>query len=101
MTDAKDIGHRRAAKNSRSLSLRRLSVCVGLCLGAVVLPGVMHILIFGGTILNGYGKGKVERAFAEAFPGCELRIGKLDCSVGANHLIAQFRNFKSMRGSII
>jgi len=100
MTDAKDIGHRRAAKNIRSLSLRRLSVCVDLCLGAVVLSGVIRILIFDGVILNGYGKGKVERAFAEAYPGCELWIGKLDYSVGTNHLIAQFRNFKSMRESI-
>lgn len=89
MTDAKDIVRKRAVKNSRSLSLRRLSACVGLCLGAVVLAVMMLIPILGGAILNGYGKGKVERAFAEAYPGCVLRVGKLDYAVGANRLIAQ------------
>ena len=39
-------------------------------------------------ILNGYGKGKVERAFAKAHPGCALRIGKLDYSMGADLLVA-------------
>ena len=76
-------------KNSRRLSLRRLSAYVGLCLGAVVLAVAVLILVFGGAILNGYGKGKVERAFAKAHPGCALRIGKLDYSVGANRLVAQ------------
>jgi hypothetical protein len=44
--------------------------------------------MFGGAILNGYGKGKIERAFAKAHPGCALRIGKLDYSVGADLLVA-------------
>jgi hypothetical protein len=62
---------------------------VGLCLGAVVLAVAVFILMFGGMILNGYGKGKVERAFAKAHPGCALHIGKLDYSVGADLLVAQ------------
>ena len=62
---------------------------MGLCLGAVVLAVAVLILMFGGAILNGYGKGKVERAFAKAHPGCALRIGELDYSVGANRLVAQ------------
>jgi hypothetical protein len=45
--------------------------------------------MFGGALLNGYGKRKVERAFAKAHPGCALRIGKLDYSVGADLLVAQ------------
>jgi hypothetical protein len=49
----------------------------------------MFILMFGGMILNGYGKVKVERAFAKAHPGCVLHIGKLDYSVGADLLVAQ------------
>jgi hypothetical protein len=61
---------------------------VGFCLGAVVLAGALFILVFGGAILNGYGKGRVERAFAKAHPGCALRIGELDYSVGANRLVA-------------
>ena len=62
---------------------------MGLCLGAVVLAVAVFILMFGGMILNGYGKGKVERAFAKAHPGCALHIGKLDYSVGADLLVAQ------------
>jgi hypothetical protein len=76
-------------KNNRRLSLRRLSARVGFCLGAVVLAAAVFILIFGGMILNGYGKGKVERAFAKAHPGCALHIGKLGYSVGADRLVAQ------------
>ena len=45
--------------------------------------------MFGGAILNGYGKGKIERAFAQAHPGYTLRIGELDYSVGADRLVAQ------------
>jgi hypothetical protein len=45
--------------------------------------------VFGGAILNGYGKGKIERAFAKANPGSMLRIGQMDYSVGANRLVAQ------------
>ena len=45
--------------------------------------------MFGGALLNGYGKGKIERAFAKAHPGCALRIGELDYSVGADRLVAQ------------
>ena len=62
---------------------------MGLCLGALVLAIAGFIFVFGGAILNGYGKGKVERAFAKAHPGCALRIGELDYSVGADCLVAQ------------
>jgi hypothetical protein len=62
---------------------------VGLSLGAVVLAVAVVILMFGDAILNGYGKGKVERAFAKAHPGWALRIGELDYSVLANRLAAQ------------
>ena len=78
-----------AMKHSRSLSLRKLSVCVGLCLGGVVLAAAVLIPTLGGAILNNYGKGKMERAFAKAHPGCALRLGHLDYAVGANCLVAQ------------
>jgi hypothetical protein len=45
--------------------------------------------MFGGMLLNGYGKQKIERAFAKAHPGCALRIGELDYSVGADRLVAK------------
>jgi len=85
----KDTVHKRAGKNSRRLSLRRLSAYVGASLGALVVAVAVFILMFGGAILNGYGKGKVERAFAKAHPGCALRIGELDYSVAADRLVAQ------------
>ena len=79
----------RAVKNDRRLSLRKLLARVGLCLGAVVLAAAVFILIFGGMILNRYGKGKMERAYAKAHPGGALHIGKFDYSVGADRLVAQ------------
>jgi hypothetical protein len=72
-------------KNNAKLSLRRLSAWVGAFLGLLVLA----VIVFGGTILNSYGKRMAERAFARAHPGSVLRIGKLDYSLGANCLIAQ------------
>jgi hypothetical protein len=71
------------------MSLGRLSACVGLGVVAVVLVVVVIILMFSNAILNGYGKGRIERAFAKAHPGCALRIGELHFSLGANRLIAQ------------
>ena len=62
---------------------------MGLCLGALVLAITVLIFMFGGAILNGYGKGKIERAFAQAHPGYALRIGELDYSVAADRLVAQ------------
>ena len=76
-------------KRSWKLFLRRLSAWVGLCLGAAILCLAVLILMFGRAILNGYGKEKLERAFAEAHPGCALRIGKLNYAVGTNCLIAE------------
>ena len=76
-------------EHSRKLSLRRLSAYAGLCLGALVLAVLVLGLVFGGAILNRYGKGRAERAFARAHPGCALRIGKLNYAVGANRLVAQ------------
>ena len=79
----------RSVNRGRRLSLRRLSTRVGLSLGALVLAVVVLTLVFGGALLNGFGKSKLEREFAQAFPGSTLRIGKLACSVAANRLVAQ------------
>jgi hypothetical protein len=76
-------------KKSRKLSLRRLSVYLAASLGALVLAVAIFMLMFGGALLNGYGKGKIERAFAKTHPGFALRIGELDYSVGADCLVAQ------------
>ena len=81
--------HKRAVKHGRKLSLWRLSAYVGASLGALVLAGAVLIFLFGGAILDSYGKRKAEREFAEAHPGYALRIGELDYAVGANRLVAQ------------
>jgi uncharacterized protein DUF748 len=62
---------------------------VGACLGAVLLALALVIFMFGKGILNGYGKGKIERTFAKAYPGFTLRIGELDYVVGVDRLVAQ------------
>jgi hypothetical protein len=83
------MGHQRVAKKSGGRPWRSLLALAGLCLGAVVLAVAVFVFAFGGAILNRYGKGKVERAFAQAHPGCVLRIGELDYALGANRLVAQ------------
>jgi hypothetical protein len=71
-------------------SLRRISLRRDLLvLGAIALAIAVTVLLFGGAILNRYGKEKAERAFAELHPGYSLQIGELDYSVVANRLVAQ------------
>jgi hypothetical protein len=69
--------------------LRRLAAYVGLGLCALVLAVALLILMFGGAILNGYGKRRAERAVASALPGYSLQVGELQFSVGANRLVAR------------
>jgi hypothetical protein len=80
---------KRPAQKSRGRGLPNLSARVGLCLGAVGLAVVALIVVFGGEVLNGVVKGKIERAFARAHPGSALRLGHLRYSVGANVLVAE------------
>jgi len=87
--ELKDRMLEQPVKNCRRLSLRRLTALAGACLGALVLAGAVLILVFGGAILNSYGKSKAERALVKAHPGSVLRIGELHYSLGANRLIAQ------------
>ena len=84
-----DSVHPGAVKHSRRLSPRRLAANLGASIAALLLTVALLLLVFGGAILNRYGKAKAERAFAEAHPGCVLRIGELDYAPGANRLIAQ------------
>jgi hypothetical protein len=62
---------------------------MGLCLGAAILAVALLIPWLGSALLNGYVKGKVERAFARAHPGCVLRIGTLEYSIARNRLVSQ------------
>lgn len=48
---------------------RFLTPALGLCLCGVVLLAVVLVPRLGGAILNGYGRRKVERAFAQAHSG--------------------------------
>lgn len=57
--------------------------------GFLGLAAALLLLLFGGPILNRYGKGKVERAFAKAYPGSILRIGELRYALGSGRLVAQ------------
>lgn len=49
---------------------------------------VFVLFVYGNSILNGYGKARLERSFAQAFPGNVLKIGKLDYSRATNLLVA-------------
>ena len=74
-------------KNIWNVTLRRLLVYAGLCLGAA-LGALVVLMLLSNLILNGYGKGKIERMFAAAHPGSTLRIGGLVYVIGANRLTA-------------
>jgi hypothetical protein len=84
-----DMLENKAMKNSPRLSLRKLSVWLCASLGALVLAVAVLLFVFGGAILNSYGKRKAERAYAQAHPGSVLRIGELHYALGANRLVAQ------------
>jgi hypothetical protein len=85
----KDRVHQPAIKHSRRLPLRRLSAFVGASIGVLILAAAVLFFVFGGAIVDGYGKRKVERAFAEAHSGSVLRIGELKYALLANRLVAQ------------
>lgn len=86
---AHDAVDRQAVRPGRRLPLWKLSAFVGASLDAVLLIAAVLFLMFGKTILNSYGKGKIERAFAAAHPGCALQMGELSYAVGADRLVAQ------------
>ncbi|MHB8053808.1 MAG: hypothetical protein ACYDH3_00940 [Candidatus Aminicenantales bacterium] len=81
--------HKGAAKMDRRLSRRKPAIYVAASLGVLVLAVAVFILVFGDAILSRYGKEKIERAFAEAYPRSKLQIGDLDYSIKANRLILQ------------
>ncbi len=58
----------------------------------MVLGGVLILFLFGATILNRFGKPKVERAFSEAFPRYALRMDRLDYSIRSNRWVARAVN---------
>jgi len=89
-----------ALKRGRVRSLRRLSARVGLGLGVLGLAIALLLWVFGGAILNGYGKRRMERALAQALPGCALRIGGLDYSMGANRLVAHSVTLQSTNATL-
>lgn len=68
--------------------------------GSVLLAVAVLLLLFKGAIVNGYGKGKLERAFVKAYPGSVLRIGKLDYDLGANHLVAHAITLQATNSTI-
>jgi hypothetical protein len=77
------------------VSSRKLLAWLGASLVALVVTFGVLLVFFGGALLNGYGRAKAERAFAEAHPGSVLRIGQINYSVRANRLIAESATLKS------
>ncbi|HAR98905.1 MAG TPA: hypothetical protein DCS11_08455 [Syntrophus sp. (in: bacteria)] len=72
----------------------------GLGLAAAGAVGALIILIFGNGMLNGFGKRKMERAFAQALPGYALHIGELDYSICANRLTARSATLSAPNSTI-
>ncbi len=70
-------------------ALRRLLRHAGLRFSVVALAIAALLSSIGGELLASYGKAKAERAFAAAYPGAVLHIGKLDYSAGAHRLVAR------------
>jgi hypothetical protein len=92
--------HGWALKSIKSWTLRRLLAGLVVCLGVFVMALGALLLVFGGALLNGYGKRKAERAFAQAHPGFVLRIGALDYSSGANRLAARSVTIKASNATL-
>ena len=61
---------------------------IGASLGLIFLVLLVLIFVFGHAILNGYGKDRLQHAFAAAHPGSVLQIGELAYSIGGNRLVA-------------
>jgi len=72
-TRSNPVHKRVAAPGARRPRQRRLAY-LGLGLGVAVLAVAVLTLVFGKTILNGYGKGKDRAAFAQAYPECSLGL---------------------------
>jgi hypothetical protein len=89
-----------AATSGRRGSLRKVLAYVSLGLGALVIAAALLLLIFGGAILNGYAKGKMERAFAKACPGYTLQIGRLDYTARANRLVVHSATLSSTKWTL-
>lgn len=76
-------------EKGRRRSRWRLAGYAAISLGVVLMTLTICFVIFGGSILNGYGKTRIERAFSTANPGSELRIGHLTFTVVGNRLVAR------------
>jgi hypothetical protein len=67
---------------------------------ALILAVALCLTVFGGAILNGYGKSRIERTFAESRPGHTLEIGQLQYAIRGNRLIAQAISIRSTRSTL-
>jgi hypothetical protein len=67
----------------------RVLAWLGLFLGAAVLVLGLLLLLFGGALVNSYGRSKAERAFAQTHPGSSLVIDSLGYAPVANRLVAE------------
>jgi hypothetical protein len=86
---------------TRGKSKRLRVVQVAVFLGLLLLALAVFLIAFRGVILNGYAKAKIERAFAAAYPGSTLQIGKLAYGIGANRLSADTISLESTNVSFV
>lgn len=80
-------------KGKAPVSRARLALRIVGLLGAAVVGFALLVVFFGGAILNGYFKHRVERAFDQAHPGSVLRIGRLTYSMTDNRMAARSVRF--------
>lgn len=67
----------------------------GIATTALALAMGFGLLILRGPVLNGYVQTRAHRAFAEAHPGYDLRVGPLRYDFRANRLTAQWLAIES------
>lgn len=73
---------------TRASPFRRRPAWIAASLVAFVVASGLFLFGFGDSLLNGYVKRKIERAFGESNPGSTLQIGELDYQREANRLVA-------------
>ncbi len=97
-----------AVSNSRRLSLRRLSAYAGASIVALFLVLAMLIFVFGGTMLDSYGKSAAARALshlAAERPNPRGKFHILTCSPSTSERLRRcfpmpWGNFRGARSCI-
>jgi hypothetical protein len=85
-----DLQHRRSGKQkaffSRHSPRRFGPAIVVLLFGSILITIVFLLLSFRSALINRYVKARLEAAFSQSHPGYQLRLGRLDYSIGSKRL---------------